>query len=524
MVASVAVPTPKPQEAARRLALVRDVVRGSGPGGRRGAARALLVVLVAAGCGTFPVGQPLEASSRQEPAAALPATGGDSGSARSPVQAPALPGAQSVSSADRLYTADQTSNTVTVVDPARTEALGTVRLGAQRLDGVLGPQYVEQVGVHGLGFSRDGRRLGVVAVTTNSVTILDTGTNEVVSRTEVGRAPHEGAFSADGKEFWVAERGLDTVAVVDAGGGGVLAHIRTGAGPSKVVFSPDGRWAYVNHARVPEIAVVDVARRAVAARITGLADAFSSDMSLAPDGRELWAAHKRAGKTSVVDTEARRVLGVLDTGPDTNHPAFVTTGQAAWVYLTIGGQNQTLVYERNGARPRLVERIRHSGAAPHGIWPSPDNTRVYVGLEKSDTVDVIDTATRTVVATVAVGQEPQAVVYVAGAAGGVADRATLGRQGLAPGTRSVPVDIRRSPGTLEATIRPVDGVDMVQLQGRQLAPNGRYTAYGDRGGDLVPLVEFAADERGAAPQVLAFLRFGGVYTDRIVVAPSGQAP
>lgn len=465
---------------------------------------ALMVVLVTGGCDDgAPASPPGEAVS---------------------LQASALPGAQPVSSADRLYTADQTSNTVTVIDPARNAVLGTVRLGAQRLDGVLGPQYVEQVGVHGLGFTRDGRRLGVVAVTTNTVTILDTASNDVVSRTEVGRAPHEGAFSADGKEFWVAERGLDTVAVVDALQGGVLARIRTGGGPSKVLFSPDGRWVYVNHARTPEIAVVDASRREVAGRITGLADRFSSDMALAPDGRELWAAHKRAGKVSVVDTEARRVLTVLDTGPDTNHPAFVTTGEAAYAYLTVGGANETLVYERNGAHPRLVGRIPHSGAGPHGIWPSPDNTRVYVGLEKSDAVDVVDTATRTVVTTLAVGQEPQAVVYVAGAAHAGAGAANLTRQGLGPGTRSVPVEVRRSPGRVEATIRPVDGVDMVQLQARQLTPDGRYTAYGERDGDLVPLAEFATDDQGAAPQVLAFVRFSGVYSDRIVVAPSGQAP
>jgi DNA-binding beta-propeller fold protein YncE len=33
-------------------------------------------------------------------------------------QAPALPGAQAISPGDRVYTADQSSNTVTVIDPS----------------------------------------------------------------------------------------------------------------------------------------------------------------------------------------------------------------------------------------------------------------------------------------------------------------------------------------------------------------------------------------------------------------------
>src|SRR5262249_4084990 len=52
------------------------------------------------------------------------------------------------------------------------------------------------------------------------------------------------------------------------------------------------------------------------------------------------------------------------------------------------------------------------GKLPHGIWPSADGSRVYVGLENADALAVIDTGTNQVVATVPVGQAPQALVYV----------------------------------------------------------------------------------------------------------------
>jgi len=105
-------------------------------------------------------------------------------------QAPALFGAQPISGSDRVYTADQTSNTVTVIDPKQRKVLGTLALGDQRLGGVLGPQYLRDVDVHGLGFSRDGRYLNVVSVTTNTVTVVRTNDNKVISRTSVGRAAH----------------------------------------------------------------------------------------------------------------------------------------------------------------------------------------------------------------------------------------------------------------------------------------------------------------------------------------------
>ncbi len=52
------------------------------------------------------------------------------------------------------------------------------------------------------------------------------------------------------------------------------------------------------------------------------------------------------------------------------------------------------------------------GKLPHGIWPSGDGTRVYVGLENDDQMAAIDTLTNKVIATSPIGQAPQAVVYV----------------------------------------------------------------------------------------------------------------
>ena len=53
-----------------------------------------------------------------------------------------------------------------------------------------------------------------------------------------------------------------------------------------------------------------------------------------------------------------------------------------------------------------------TGALPHGIWPSGDGTRIYIGLENTDAAAVIDTLENKVIATIALGQGPQGVAYV----------------------------------------------------------------------------------------------------------------
>lgn len=85
---------------------------------------------------------------------ALPSFAGQvPGSARDPDVA--------ISSHDRLYLSDQSSNTVSVVNPATDQLLSVIRLG-QADAGTLSPLYTGQLLVHGMGFSPDHRTLVVV--------------------------------------------------------------------------------------------------------------------------------------------------------------------------------------------------------------------------------------------------------------------------------------------------------------------------------------------------------------------------
>ena len=95
-----------------------------------------------------------------------------------------------ISSHDRVYATDKTSNTVSVIDPSTNQLLGVIRLG-DPIPGSLSPLYVGQLLVHGLGYSPDSKTLAVVSVASNSVTLIDTATNRIKGIVYVGRSPHE---------------------------------------------------------------------------------------------------------------------------------------------------------------------------------------------------------------------------------------------------------------------------------------------------------------------------------------------
>src|SRR5437762_10127226 len=76
-----------------------------------------------------------------------------------------------ISSRDRVYAADQTSNTVSVIDPSANKLLGVIRLG-DPVPGALSALYKGQLLVHGLGYSPDSKTLAVVSIASNSVTLV----------------------------------------------------------------------------------------------------------------------------------------------------------------------------------------------------------------------------------------------------------------------------------------------------------------------------------------------------------------
>ena len=335
--------------------------------------------------------------------AAIPGSA-QAGQAPTAAAAPDIP----VSSRDRVYLGEQFSNTISVVDPASDTLVGAIRLGDPQ-PGNLSPLYRGQLLVHGLGFSPDHRTLVAVSIGSNSVSFIDTATNAVKRIVYVGRSPHEAFFTPNGREVWVSVRGEDYIAVLDAKHYGEIARIRVPNGPGMVIFSPDGRYGYVCSSFTPQTVIFDVRTRRVAGRVAQPSP-FCPNIAAAPRGDQVWFTLKDVGK--VIAFNARppfNVLREIDTGPITNHVNFALTGQGQLAYVTVGGLNQVQVF-----RTDTFEQIATipTGPLPHGMWPSGDGTRMYVGIENGDAVSAIDTKSQQVVATIPTGQGAQAVVYV----------------------------------------------------------------------------------------------------------------
>jgi YVTN family beta-propeller protein len=269
------------------------------------------------------------------------------------------------------------------------------------------------------------------------------------------------------------------------------------------IFSPDGKYGYVCSSFNPETDIISVADHKIVGKVQQ-ASPFCPNIAATPDGTQVWFTLKDIGKTQVFNAKPPfNVLKTIDTAPITNHVNFVRNANGQFAYVTIGGLNEVLVFRTDDFSKVATIPV---GKLPHGLWPSGDGSRVYVGLENDDRMVAIDTMTNKVIATVPIGQAPQAVAYVPNA---VPDGA--GTEGLQPlgvagqaaqFTMGPPGGAKQAKAPTSVTLFDQGLLQVLQASATGLQPKQRYvlalSEHADGSGRLEPLQAFVTNPAGSA--------------------------
>jgi len=256
----------------------------------------------------------------------------------------------------------------------------------------------------------------------------------------------------------------------------------------------------VRASHAPETVVVSTQTHEIVGRVQQVSP-FCPNIAASPDGEQVWLTLKDVGKVMVFAAKPPfQVLRVIDTGPITNHVNFVQTPRGQFAYVTVGGLNNVKAFRTTDFEQVATIAV---GALPHGIWPSGDGTRVYVGIENGDAVTAIDTSANRVIATIPNGQAAQALVYVpqaaANEAAGIENLEPLGLAGRAahlalamPGSSLVTTVSLFDQGITQVLQAAVAGLEPAKPYVLVLASRH------DGSGAIEPLAQFMTNPAGAA--------------------------
>ncbi|HZZ50587.1 MAG TPA: YncE family protein [Pseudonocardia sp.] len=297
----------------------------------------------------------------------------------------------------------------------------------------LGPAKPIKVGPAptGIAVTPDGRRAyvadeGFDGAVGDTVSVLDTGTNEVAATVRVASGPSGVAIAPDGCHVYVTSSGtgveLGTVSVIDTATNRVTATATVAYGPSGVAVTPDGRQVYVaNFNSSPgSVSVIDTATNTVSATIT-LGSNQPWGVSITPDGRSAYVTDDRTGgqvghTVSVIDTATHAVTASVTVGEQPAAVALARDGRHAYVSSFGATSNAVGTVSVIDTATRAVTATVDVGDRPLGLAVAPDgrhvfvaNSAVHAGRDETASVSVIDTASNMVVHTVGVKAPPSAV-------------------------------------------------------------------------------------------------------------------
>lgn len=293
----------------------------------------------------------------------------------------------------RIYVANESSNTVTVIDAASLTVVGTVD--------------ARNHSTHDLSLTRDGRRLFATNLASGRISVIDTLSLETIASIFTGVRSHVVTLTNDNRQAWVANIGENTISIVDVETLRILGTIPTGKGPTGLTFARDGRFAYVSNQGDRTVQVIDTASHSVIKTMP--VGANPHFLVLGADGR-IWGCNTGGNDIYVIDPKTQALAASVVVGPAPQQIAFAYKGIAGPnAYVTVAGTNEVMVIGTDGGELKILEKIA-VGERPNGIWANAQGTRVFVVHEVSNDLRVIDTSTSQVIAKVDVGRKPIRVV------------------------------------------------------------------------------------------------------------------
>ena len=295
----------------------------------------------------------------------------------------------------------------------------------------------------------------------DSVMLIDPVTNKVVGEIKDIEVNHGAAAAPDGSRLYITNEAESTLDVADLKTLKVTKHIPLTNHPNNVAVSRDGKRVYA--AIVAGAGAIDVIDTASLTRVKSIrTEGGIHNVYVTPDGKFVVAGSIPGRKVSVIDQKTEEILWTVPTEDGVRPMAFETNadGSTRRIFVQLSGFNgfATIDFGTHqvvdkiklpdvAAAERVTEGLQ--GAPAHGLAVTPDgktlcvlskmNTRIYlyslpdlkmIGESKvghhpdwvtltpdgkrayvanagSNSVSVIDIATRKEITQIPVGQVPK---------------------------------------------------------------------------------------------------------------------
>lgn len=258
------------------------------------------------------------------------------------------------------------------------------------------------------------------------------------------------SFDQARHHLFLAHLGDSVVTVIDTRAQRVAADIPHISHVHGVLAVPELDRIYASATGTDEVVTIDAATLKVIARTP--AGDYPDGMAYAPDVHKLFVSDEHGGSDTAIDVRTSQRVATIPLGGEVGNTQYDPTSK----HIFANVQTRAQLVEIDPVTDKVIARLDLPGAkGNHGLYIDAPARLAFIACEDNAKLLVLDLLTRRVIATYAVGDDPDVLafdpdlgwLYVASESGEVALFAVkgrtvrpLGRGLLGPNAHVVAVD------------------------------------------------------------------------------------
>jgi YVTN family beta-propeller protein len=237
----------------------------------------------------------------------------------------------------------------------------------------------------------------------NSISVVDLSTNNIVRNITVDETLYNIKLSDDQLKLYIITAGMDsgTILVLNTTSNELMNEISTGVSVQNIAIF--NGTLYVGDLLGGRVLVMNTSGTLIGEIDIGSRPQY---MEVRPDGQVLYVTRLGGGPISVVDLEQNVVIKEIDSGGIPRHLSFTNDGARL---LVVNAESDTLsVIDTH--KQEVIKTIP-VGDNPQYVALNSDETLAYVTNMDSNTVSVLDAQVMEVVNEIPVGNGPYGIAF-----------------------------------------------------------------------------------------------------------------
>jgi len=267
--------------------------------------------------------------------------------------------------------------TLSVIDGSTNNVIDTITIG-------FAPKLV--------GFDQAANRIYVANQGTNTVSVINGSTNSVIATIPVGFAPVKPVVNPNTGNVYVTNQGAGSVSVIDGSTNSVIATIPTGVTPAGIDIDTTLNKIYVANTFGSSVSVIDgdTSSGSYNMVIASITTPQPSGLVVDSGNNKVYVSNFDDRSVSVIDTNPlspfeNQIIAVIPVGPGPAGLSFNPSTSRLYVANQISGTVSVIDTEINAVVATIT-----TGSGVFDIATNPNTNRVYVANRGLGTVSVID--------------------------------------------------------------------------------------------------------------------------------------